>query len=259
MKDRIYTVTYEKDKFWKLDKHGLSMGQASNYKKTSDWFFPFRGGLNGFHARMAGAEHHYNLMHGWVPQPRSVKETEYHLASLFFHLDSAIECLVFTMNAIGYAVQEDGFHNINDDKFLRRISPSNILGRPQSRSGQLKGYLTIFPRTTALWASHIDMLNIIFEQHDVSKHRHIIYLGGSSRNDPPSGFWDSLEIPEEYRPEFAPVREVILGKNLKQPSKDWSNNAEEFVYLEEVVVDFFKFIDLTGEDILNDAIENIPL
>lgn len=259
MKERIYTVTYEKGNFWKLDEYGLSMNQVSNYKKTSDWFFSFRGGLNGFHARMAGAEHHYNLMHGWVPQPRSIKETEYHLASLFFQLDSAIECLVFAMNAIGCAVQGDGFHDINDEKCLRRISPSNILGGAQRHPGKLKGYSTIFPRTTALWVSHVNILNIIFEQHDVSKHRHIIYLGGSSRNDPPSGFWDSLGIPEECRPEFAPVREVILGKNLKQPVMNWGNNAEQFVYLEEVVVDFFKFINLTGEAILNDVIENIPL
>ena len=260
MNKRQYTVTYDREYFWRWDHFTLTMCQGSNYGNEGNWFYSFRGGLNGFHARMAGAEHHYNLMHAWIPQTRSTKETEYHLATFFFQIDSAIECLVFALNSMGYAIEKNGFRRIDDSASLRRISPLDILGDINKNISPLKGYSKIFPKTSNLWASKRDLFTRIFEQHDVSKHRHTIYVGGSMRNDPPPGFWESLRVPNECRAQFMPVREVILGNDLKQPLEKRKPQAiNEFVYLEEIAVDFFELMTQTGLTILEDCMSNIKI
>ncbi len=91
LKPRKYILSYNRQPFWEWDRLALTACQKDNYGNAGNWFYAFRGGLNGFHARMAGAEHHYAMMHAWLPQVRTPQETEYHLAAFFFHIDSAIE------------------------------------------------------------------------------------------------------------------------------------------------------------------------
>ena len=209
---------------------------------------------------MAGAEHHYALMHAWLPQERSPKETEYHLAAFFFHIDSAIECLVFALNALGYTVKKSGFLNIGDTSSLKEIMPKNLLGNTQNEFKPLPGYTEFYPTTVALWASSRPLLDLVFEQHDISKHRHVIYQGGSTRTDAPPGFWDQVDTPEENRWHFFPVHDVILGNDLRQPlEKRKQQKVDEFVYLEDIAEEFFTFISATGRTVLDDSKLNIPL
>src|SRR5258706_15623735 len=128
MTPRKHFLSYSRESFWDWDHFGLNACQDENYGNAGNWFFSFRGGLNGFHARMAGAEDHYALMHAWLPQVRSTKETEYHLASFFFHVDSAIECLVFALNALGWSIKANGFRDMKDASSLKRIGPLDLLG-----------------------------------------------------------------------------------------------------------------------------------
>ena len=175
MTELNYALTYVKEPFWDWDAFGRTACQDANYGNNCNWFFSFRGGLNGFHARMAGAEHHYALMHAWLPQIRIPKETEYHLATFFFQVDSAVECLVFALNTLGCAVKKNGFRDIGDASSLRQIAPQDLLGNPLKGLKPLSGYIDLYPKTVALWASQRSLLDVTFEQHDVSKHRHGIY------------------------------------------------------------------------------------
>jgi hypothetical protein len=260
MADRKYVLSYLREPFWNWDHFVLTACQAANYGNFGNWFYSFRGGLNGFHARMAGAEHHYALMHAWLPQPRSPKETEYHLAAFFFHIDSAIECLVFALNALGYAVKKSSFRDIGDASSLRRIGPPDLLGDPKRGVKQLKGYTELYPNTVALWASSRPLLELVFEQHNVSKHRHMIYEGGSMRTDAPPDFWENLDIKEEDRRHFFPVRDVILGNDLRKPlEKRKAQKVEEFIYLEDIADEFFSLISEVGRLILDDSTSNIPI
>lgn len=259
-----FELVYDKVPYWQWDHFGLTACQRDNYGNNPNWFYPFRGGLNGFHTRMEGAKYHYRMLHEWLPQPRWPQEFEYHLSSFFFNADSAVECLAFALNALGYAAFREEFLSISDEASLRRIRPQlllsdlPVLGRSHA---QPTGFSRVFSNTCALWRSRLSLLQQIFEQHDVSKHRHMIYVGGSGRTeDAPEGFWEGLNISESERSRFYPMREVILGNDLKKPLEQrHGQQPEEFVYLENIAPDFFRFASDSGLTILADSVTNIPI
>jgi len=256
---RKFILNYDSRPYWKFDEFALNACQKENYGSANNWFYTFRGGLNGFHARMEGAKRHYRDIHEWMPLPRIPKDTEYHLASFFFNVDSSIECMVFALNAIGYATKGKGYRNINDPKELRKVSPYDVAG---NRTGvkPMSGYKDTFPRTQELWRINSELMELIFEQHDVSKHRHTIFEGGSMRNDAPEGFWEYVNVPESERSLFMPMKEIILGNDLKLPIEDrLPQKVEEFIYLEDIAEEFFEFVSILGYKILKDISENIPI
>jgi hypothetical protein len=256
-----FELSYDRRAFSAWDYLALTACQSDNYGNQNNWFFSFRGGLHGFHARMAGAEQHYSAMHAWSPMPRNPVETEYHLAAFFFHADSAFECLVFALNALGFATKKTGFRDITDVKALRNVRPQDLLGKSANGVGSpLQGYIEVYPTTVQLCAKSRATLEVIFEQHDVSKHRHTIYQGGDMRMDAPPGFWDMLKVDETNRYRFWPVRTVILGKDIREPIDNRKTlSAEEVVYFEEVAERFFSFVSSLGAAILNDSESNINI
>lgn len=255
MAERKYVLSYRREPYWEWDGIALLASQQWNYGNSGNWFYCFRGGLNGFHARMAGAEHHYAAMHAWLPHPRSPKETEYHLAAFFFHVDSAFECLIFALNALGYAASRGNeFRNIGDASALRCIGPNDLLGDSRKGSKPLTGYNQFYPKTVALCQVARPLLDRIFEQHNASKHRHMIYLGGDMRTDAPPGFWKSLNISEGNRNEFLPVHDIILDDAILLPLNNRKlQSLNEFLYFEDVADDFFSLITKTGAAIIGDA------
>jgi hypothetical protein len=260
-----FELDYDKAPYWRWDHFGLAACQDGNYGNEPNWFYPFRGGLNGFHTRMEGAKYHYRMLHAWLPQRRLPTEFEYHLSTFFFNADSAVECLTFALNALGYAAFRGEFLSIADEKSLREITPQILLGN-SSRSGRRShtspsGFSRIFQKTGALWRSRVSLLEQVFEQHDVSKHRHMIYVGGSGRTeDAPEGFWEELQVAEADRSRYYPMREIILGNDLKKPLEQRkSQHPEEFIYLEDIASDFFTLMSETGHTILEDSLTNIPL
>ena len=124
-----FNLTFNLGSYQKLDEFALLSCQAYNYGNDTDWFGSFRGGLYGAYSRIHGICSHYHAVHAWMPRPRFPSETEYHLASLFFNMDSFIECITYALNALGYCASgNQNFWDITSERELRRISPCDILG-----------------------------------------------------------------------------------------------------------------------------------
>lgn len=250
--------------FDELDNFALLACQKYNYGNDNDWFGAFRGGLYGSYARIHGVVTHYYAIHAWTPKPRLPQETEYHLASIFFNMDSAIECITFAFNALGFCAAPQLFRDVTDATALRNISPYDILGKNQADPPRppLEGYSNIFPSVQEYWISHEDIMFKIFEQHDVSKHRETIFSGGMARNDPPPGFYESLGLSNNpsQRALFWPMKEIILRSEPKTPhAKRVPQPVEEGVLLEDIAPQFRGFIEETGMRALKDAKRNIKL
>lgn len=250
--------------FHKLDEFALLACQPYNYGNEGDWFGAFRGGLYGSYARIHGVFTHYHAVHAWVPKPRFPRETEYHLASAFFNMDSAIECITFALNALGSCAVPTLFRDVTESNAVRRVSPYDILGRGDVNPPRqaLDGYARLFPSVQKYWRNSEEMLSIVFEQHDVSKHRETILSGGMARLDPPPGFFESIGVSEDasQRALFWPMKEIILRHAPKTPhAKRIPQPRENCVLFEEVVPQFRDFISETGLLALSDAKRHIKL
>jgi hypothetical protein len=220
-----FVLRFDTAAFEQLDQFALLVCQDYNLGNQGNWFGTFRDGLYGFYARLYGVAVHYQIVHAWLPAVRSPMETEYHLASIFFNLDSAIECLTFALNTLGYAAMPSSFRNVSDVRALKRIGPKDLLGDPLANPPRppLAGYCTIFPNVQLLWQSEHILLNRIVEQHDVSKHRQTIFVGGMARLDPPIGFYESHGIPDDeaIRVQFWPAIPAYAPKVL------WDYGSEQ--------------------------------
>lgn len=260
-----FTLNIELSSFNELDQFALLACQKYNYGNTNDWFGSFRGGLYGSYARIHGLINHYYAVHAWMPRPRLTAETEYHLASIFFNMDSFVECITYAFNALGFcALNSNLFRDVTKSKELRRVSPYDILGRAQTTPPQppLSGYESIFPSVQNYWKSKFSLLSTIFEQHDVSKHRETIFTGGMARNDPPTGFYESLGVGENVSQKafFWPMKEIILKNNPKTPRIEREPQPrEDQMLLEDLVPEFHNFVVETGIHALDNAKANIQL
>jgi len=265
-----FAVHFDSEHFESFDRLALLVRQDYNLGGTGDWFGEFRNGLYGFYARLYGVQHHYSEVHAWLPRVRIPTETEYHLASTLFQMDSALECLTFAVNALGWAAMPSGFRDVTDEGALRRISPLDILGdstRPTPDRPQ-PGYASIFPSFQVLWQSQVRLIGQIRDLHDVSKHRRSIFVGGKRRLDSPDGFYESLGIPEEssnredsiLRTLLSPEAEIILESDPRSPSVHRvARPVGQRDLLEHLVPSFAEFINSSGAAGLADAQTNIPL
>jgi hypothetical protein len=162
-------------------------GKVANVMLRSDWLLEYRGGLRGAYSRILTVDRHYSMLHeyqaraekrGAVENPNVwAVECEYHAGAILFGMDSSLECLVYALNAIGFARDATAFRDITDSTALRKIRPDDILGG--SMSPALGGYVKYFPTTSALWSDNATMLRTLFNYHDASKHRSAIVQGGS--------------------------------------------------------------------------------
>jgi len=261
---RKYELSLELSNYGLIDEFALLACQDYNFGNKGEWFSAFRGGLYGFHSRLHGFITHYNTVHAWIPTPREPSEMEHHLASMFFCMDSAIECLTFAVNALGYASMPNLFRDITSERALRQISPKDVLGNLliSPPHEPLSGYKTLFPVFQACWYSKRELLLIIIEQHDVSKHRETIFVGGMARLDPPIGFYESLGIKDDAVAEslFQPMAEIILQKDPKSVRIGRiPQTTSDSILLEDIANEFCEFIKLSGEKLLLDATNNIKL
>jgi len=257
-----YILKFDLLSYQELDTFALLAVQKYNLGDKGAWFNHFRGGRNGLFARVAGVQIHYNKVHSWnleiIPVP-----VEYHLSSILFNMDSAIECMVFSLNALGYIADSTQFYDVTDVRALRRINPYNILGRPPKYTKDfLSGYDTYFPNLKKYWQENRDLIQIISEQHDVSKHRTTIYKGGKINSKPPPGFFKKLGIENDKEMQwlYSPMEEIIL---IRQPKTPWRQRENEKYQppplLETIAEEFCTFINTCGEKALKDAKRNIKL
>ena len=262
--DDSFLLSINLKAFESLDEFALLTCQSYNRGNETDWFGSFRGGLYGFYSRVYGVRVHYSLVHAWLQRPRDPSETEYHVAFTLFNLDSAVECLTFALNALGFAAQSQGFRDVTDGRALRRLSPKDILGNPEGNPPQepLEGYARIFPTLQRDWIKFRPRLNELFELHDVSKHRKTIYSGGQMRADPPPGFFESIGVPEDDSKRFLywPHQEIILTHDPKTPRLHrQSVRREDYMTLEGLAKECMDFLQNTGKLALQDAGDHIEL
>lgn len=251
--------------FHELDEFALLACQSNNLGNETDWFGSFRGGLYGFYARFHGLTEHFRLLHEWIP-PRlhTPVDTEYHLASVFFNMDSAVECLTFALNALGFAAQPNGFRDVTDGQSLSKIKLRDILGNAAANTAiePLEGYAQIFPTLQSYWVENRQLLSRIIELHDVSKHRETIYTGGRLRSDSPPGFFKALGVRDNDKEKilYHPHEEIILKDKPKNPrGKRIPIERKDFETLEELVPNFQGFLQNSGELALSDSRKNISI
>lgn len=255
-----YILKFDWRPFAELDSFALLCDQEYNFGDRDQWFLRFRGGLINLRARLYGVSIHYRALHtlGIVSVSNQIA-TEYNVATLFFNMDSAIECLIWALNAIGYAIDENNFIDIKNPKSLKTIGPHNIWGRDDQK---VKGYTTIFQLLTNHLVSNKRLYETIRDQHDVSKHRQTIFRGGKSQMDIPKKVWDDIGIGDNIEQQIllAPWEEIILDPNPKTfPCEKSAVSANEVPKLENITRDFAEFINECGRFALTDAKNNIKL
>jgi hypothetical protein len=193
------------------------------------------------HHRVHGIQRHYEDVHAWLPAPRAFADVEHHLADLLFNLDSAMECLIYGLNALGFAAFRTEFLDVTDRESLKRVNPGNVIGQKP-----LPGYDRVFPNFKKHWMASAELIGLIVEQHDVSKHRSVIFSGGKMRDDPPPGYFDRLKIADDpiTRATHSPMAEIILRPDPKAPPVGrLPTPRSEQILLEDLVPRFCDFFN----------------
>lgn len=254
-----FTLAIDERPFTHLDDHALLACQTHNYGNHSDWFGNFRGGLYGMYSRLHAVRQHFYEVHAWKLEPRILANAEYHLSVIFFGMDSAIECLTFSLNALGNAIDASLFHDVTDEKALRKISPFDILGR--GKAPPLPGYATHFPSLQAYWQSENALIDTIMIQHDVSKHRQTIFRGGKVRDDPPPGFYEAAGVVDDkYKILLNPMEEIILDRDPKSPRCNQTPTPHnQRLTVESICESFASFFNKSSGLALDDATRCIPV
>jgi hypothetical protein len=262
--DNDFEITIRTAPVGELDAFALSACQVCNFGNQNDWFGAFRGGLFGFDARIFGVKSHFRLVHSWLPAIRHPSETEHHAASLLFCMDSAMECFVFMLNALGYATMPAGFWGVADSNALKSVTPCDILGRPTDAtpSPERPGYSAVFPNLQAHWLSNRDLVFTIMDLHDVSKHRQTIYTGGQLQQDPPKGFFESFGVQNDTIKQvlLSPHSEILVTTDPKgRNASPAPSTYQDRTVMEKIVEDFRSFIEHSCDLARDDARTNIRL
>jgi hypothetical protein len=216
--------------FASLDAFALLASQNYNLGNTGNWFFSFRAGLKGVRLRAQGWAEHNEALHSWALL-ETIEARERHIAGALFCMDSALECLVFALNAMGNAVEVSAFQDVTSRRALSRVSPRNVLGN--ASENPLPGYAKYFPSLQQRWLHASALISVVCDNHDVSKHRQATFWGGTLRDDPPEAIRRALEADDRLTI-FSPMAEVLLPKDPKAPMVDMKGDLEHWVLFEDV-------------------------
>lgn len=119
---RNFKLTFSLDAAQGLDAAASAVSRASD---RGNWFFTFRRSMSGVTSRLYGLSRHYEGVHEWYMRfPHPTIEIEYHVASILFSMDSAIECFTYALNALGNGIEPTAFHDVTDAGALS-ICPSS--------------------------------------------------------------------------------------------------------------------------------------
>ena len=235
-----------------LDQLGLLAHEPHNLGNAENWAFVFRAGVRGLTSRANGVAWHSELFHSWIPLA-PLEAREHHIAAILFCMDSAMECLVFALNALGQAVDKKAFRDISSRNALKGISPRDVFG-PKA----LPGYGRLFPTFQAEWIKEAELIRLVTDNHDVSKHRQSVFHGGTLRDDPPAEF-SALGIPEDVRDWYAPTSETLLPNDPKEPTQTQPVELDQWTTLEELEQRFGAFLSQSVCLAVTDARRSIPL
>ncbi len=184
-----------------------------------DWCSEFCGGIAGFKARIFGVQVELPELLGVRGAHVDAFGLDYHLAALFFAMDSALECLAYAMNAIGWACAPPDcrcYKELHVLKALRSIDLGVFTNATKCGYCDCPSFATV----RKCWQSPASQscISRLTEQHDVTKHRRATMAGygqreiasnGISGSDPPP-FLDSI-----IRLRNNPPGDFILHENIK--------------------------------------------
>ena len=197
------------------------------------------GGVGGVVARLWGVRTHYYRLHEWVPGESGLPPViDYHMSSLFFHMDSALECFVFALNALGCQIWPEQFWKVTE---LQEVDPKRIANK--------RGYTEHFGSVVKFWQAKSKLLKAVMDNHDVSKHRTTIFRVGQMRQDAPPGF---------QRSGMPPAETLWLNPTPKDPpTEEPPTDITKGKSLETLVSEYRVFVNETLRLAQNDAERNI--
>jgi hypothetical protein len=218
----------------------------------------FKDGVTGMVSRLHGVNFNYHVIHTWDETfPKGIFNTESYVASTLFNMDSALECCIFGLNALGFSIKNSSFINIENSNELKRIRISNVIG---SEKQVIKGYQLYFVNFNNLWNNNKYLIKTIEEHHDVTKHRHFNLSGGGLRLDAPESILRKYNVDKaiDLPSEIVPSHEVLLSNNPKNLNDGRKPSApNNLLYLENLAESFSSFLTDTGEMLKKDILELI--
>jgi hypothetical protein len=240
----------------------LNIAESPKFKRVllnnnkNGWRSKFKDGIGGLCSRMWGSYFNYHVIHAWDDYfPKGLFKTESYIASTLFNMDSALECCVFALNALGYAIDESAFVDINDSGELARINPLNVIGNDRQRIPGYQEYFTLF---SDLWNKNKPLIDIIRENHDVTKHRQFNFIGGGQRRDPPQSYLLKHKVDNVNKlrnQEVFPWNEVLLSNNPKGfKDRPPIKKPSELIYLEKVAQSLSNLLTESGEKVKKDIV-----
>ncbi len=269
-----YFLKFDLSPFEVLRSFARHASDETHLGNKGDWLNHFINGLDGLRARILGVEIHYYQIRSWglvdlifqsgiAHKTRELflyELTEYHLSSMLFNMDSAVECIVYMLNALGYVANPIQFKDVTDETKLAQIFPWNILGKQKKddKVEFVEGYKNYFPSLKSYWCENKDLIRQIADQHNVSKHRSSIFSGGKRRIDPPPDFFKKFGIEDKTEQiVLSPFAEIDLPLQPKLPWR--KRDPKGSVKLDDIVSRFHIFINISGVKALEDARNNIKL
>jgi hypothetical protein len=219
------------------------------FGNDGNWFLSFRLATYAVLARQRGADTSHRLLTQWLPG-LPLTDHEQELAVCCFCMDSAIECWVFALNALGYGVLPASFLDIRDEGALRRISIENVIGKRP-----IEGWTELYPSVSQLWKAGEDRLRLIMNNHDVSKHRHSNFWGGTLRNDPPEELLQSFGLSSAAQLPFhsTPMKSILVPKEPKLALENHPKDLAQWRDLSDVKTEFDDLMVKTAACALEDA------
>jgi hypothetical protein len=202
------------------------------------WVQTCRWGLRGMESRLLGIQ--YNSSELMKCDTDDYFLLDSFLSSIFFHMDSAFECLVFAINAIGNPLDSEKFYKVNSASELRKVNPSNVI----TSNRAYEGYSHVFPKFQKYCLIKKEFINKLNDYHDVSKHRRMLDFGAMSKtiDEPDGGTKKQLEF-------------IQLSPNPRAPHSERNFVGECYrpAYLDELLDEFKHFMRESVEVIFEDT------
>jgi hypothetical protein len=250
-----YELHFRDDIIQALDEIAQKACHSESYGNDDNWLLSFRMGKIGLYARLMGVRSHFEYTHSI---PNDQVSIEYHVGCCLFCMDSAIECYVYMLNALGYGVNNNQFRSIRDAKQLRKIDPLNVIGDPEKHKTRIvSGYNLYFPRLKSYMRSKRLLVNIIMELHNVSKHRRSVFAGGNRDVDMAKKMSELTNTDVSDTILLAPYKTIITENDPR--SLYSSTFRRKSISFEKLVINFTRFINKCFTETLFDVKTNIDL
>lgn len=233
--DEAYAIG---EQLWAL---GEVLQDDQRYAKSPNWVLTYRYAIRGMLARIITVDRDYRGLNepgnGTATDEDMTTQKarnwwnavwESYAGSMFFAMDSSLECFAFALNALGYLLSPAEFLDINAEDKLRRISPANLFDPPSqaiARYSSYPGCLKLFPRICEQWSANRCLITQIIDYHDTTKHRHSAVIGQA---------WDSYAGVSgghflKQSPKQA-MGNVVFTGSMVSPNQDYSLQSMALAY-----------------------------